>query len=623
MKAKKLLFVILISLLYFVSIGTIKADTVHIQMPGGIQNYCQDIMAIDTFIFYKPLGFGSTLWRVDGVIVGSGDSFVFVPPTVSSFIITSSWNGNAESCGLNLFSAPPSHADFSVLSGGTVNATNDTIWMCGASIVIQASNIVGSDALSYTWYGPGVVNSTDNPIVLTNPNQGQYYFERPNPCGITRDTFELIVLPTTLPVWEDTTFCNVAVNLLLDPGPGWSYDWSTGATTQTLTVTTEGGYTVNLANNCTSGTVGIQVDQESYPLPDLSYLQGSPMCADSVLILDPNPNYTYETYLWSTDESTSTISISGLTTGGGLFEVTVTQGGCSAYTYGVFDFMSEPYTPHICVVSVDLSVNKNLIAWTTEMEPQPGDPFRAPIVYYNIYKAVSGWQLIGNVLATQEHVFVDASSSPPTVSALYKISAIDECGIETDMSYYHKTILLAVTQGANPGEIPLIWNAYVDESGTFEVDQYYIYRGDTQNTLSLLDSVSGYITSYIDTGIYSQKYYQIVVTKSGGCNTSPQGSKGGGKNIIMTIASNITNNQLSDITLLDELQLTIYPNPSNGIFHIKGAPISRVEITNQLGQVIAIFSNTSVIDLSGIANGMYYAHLRNDQGSTVKTLVIN
>jgi hypothetical protein len=411
------------------------------------------------------------------------------------------------------------------------------------------------------------------------------------------------------------------VNIILDPGPGWSYDWSTGATTQTITVTNEGGYTVNLANQCTSGSVGIQVDQETYPVPDLIY-EGLPMCADSVVMLNPSPGHTYETYLWSTGETTPTISISGLTTGSGLFEVTVTQGACSAYTYGVYDFMSEPYTPHICVVSVDLSVNKNIVAWTTEMEPQPGDNFRAPIVYYNVYKAVSGWSLIGSVDASQEHVFVDMASSPPTVSALYKISAVDECGLETDMSYYHKTILLAVTQGANPGEIPLLWNPYVDESGTFEVDQYYIYRGDTQNNLSLLDSVSGYITSYIDTGVYGQKYYRIVVAKAGGCNTSPQGAKAYSKDFINTIGSNITNNHVTGIDFPASAEISVYPNPVYDMLYIKNIINANWQIYDITGKLLKSGrTNNSGIYVGSLPKGIYAVKLSTDETTKVQKFV--
>jgi len=621
MKTLKLFFTILISLLCFFQSNTIKADTIYMTLPGTNMNSCEDTLNFNTFVFYKPFGFGSTIWRINNVIVGSGDSLIFHPTTVGSFQIRATWNGNIEQLLLVLYPAPPPHAAFEIFGGGSINSTKDTVWMCGTSVQVGPGNIVGTDATYDEWNGPSGFYSVGNPVTITIP--GTYFYERGNPCGITRDTFEVVSLPTMVPIWHDTAFCNTAVSLTLDAGPGWfTHTWNTGAATQSIYVDTAGTYTVNVSNACTSGSVTIHVEHQTFPAPDLWYLQGGVMCADSVLVLDPSPGYTYDTYLWSNNATTPTISITGGS--GGLYQVTVTQGGCTAVAYGSFDFFQEPITPEICIVTVDVSLNKNKVVWTADNEPLPGDPQYAQTASYNVYKAISGFSLIGNVPANQQHTFIDMSSNPPTVSALYKITAVDECGVESSKSWYHKTILLAVTMGANPGEIPLLWNPYQEESGTFTVDMYYLYRGDSPSTLTLLDSVSGYITSYIDTGIYSQKYYQIVVFKSGGCDPAPAFLKGE-KTLITGSFSNITNNIITGIpSLSSTIPVTIYPNPSSdGIFHLEGDKVSRVEVMDQVGKIITIIDNSSTtIDLSVFASGVYYARVSNAQGSQVYKLMI-
>jgi len=625
MKKFKILF-LLISLLVCFG-GTINADTINIQLPHGTQNFCQDTNNFDTFVFYKPIGFGSTIWKINGFIQGSGDSLVFVPTSIGYYNVTATWNSNVEGAPISLFSTPPAHAQFEVLSGGQVLSgghmnANDTVWMCGSSVSLGSSPSIYGDTYAI-WHGLDGFSSTNMPVSITTP--GVYYFERGNPCGVTRDTFVVVKLATTVPNWVDTVFCNQPVSLTLDPGPGWfTYTWSTGAHTQSIYVDTAGTYTVSLSNVCTSGSATMVVEHQSYPMPDLMYQEiYESLCADTVIVLDPAPGYTYDSYTWQWSTGTATtptLSVSGLTTGDGWYYVTVTKGSCSAQANVEYHFYDVPIKPEICIVTVDISLNKNQVVWTSYNEPLPGDPDHGPIASYNIYKATSGWQLIGNVPANQEHTFTDMTSSPATVSSLYKITAVDQCGVESQKSYYHKTILLAVNQGANPGEIPLIWNDYLDESGTFVVDQYYIYRGDSPSTLTLLDSVSGYITSYIDTGVYTQKFYQIVVNKAGGCDPSPQNMKSGEKSIITTISSNVTKNTLNGVVDNNFSTISLYPNPSNGIFHIEGMPVSHVEIMDALGRVVTTYSS-SVIDLSAFGGGVYYARIFTPQGSTIKKLI--
>ena len=609
------LFTILISLLFCLSSGTIKADTIYIQVPGG-QTLCQDTNNFTTFVFYKPLGFGSTMWNINLVPYGSGDSLIFTPTAIGTYSIGASWNGNDEAASLQLFSTPPAHAQFELpWGGGSINATNDTVWMCSSSVVV-GSNTNSLECTYWQWSGPSFF-STTSPVTLSTP--GTYVFECGNPCGVTRDTFQLVALPYTLPVFTDAVFCNTPVSLTLDPGPGWNYSWTPGgATTQTLFVDTAGTYTVNLSNVCTSGSASMTVEHQSFPQPDMLYLPGDVLCADSIVVMSPDQGgYLYDTYSWSNGATTPTISISGLSGGAGNYYVTVTQGSCSATTGFTLQFYQEPVQPEICIVTVNAGLNKNMIIWTADDEPFPGDAQYSPTAGYNIYKWAGGsnWTLLGNVPVSQEHAFVDMSSNPPAVSARYKITMVDDCEVESSKSYYHQTILLSVMAGGNPGEVPLIWTEYRDESNVFVVDQYEIWRGNYPDSLEYL--VSTPFTSYNDIGVYTQKYYQIVVTKSGGCDPTPAFLKGGAKTLITGSSSNITNNVVTGITANGSINVSIYPNPSSGIFHIDGDQIARVVITDQVGKIITAIDNPSMVDLSVYAQGVYFARVSDKQGSQV------
>ena len=548
------------------------------------------------------------MWWINGSYVDTKDSIVFTPTSIGSFAIDATWNGNISTVTLQLHSAPPPHAVFTV-TGGTINTAHDTIWMCGTSVNVF-SNTLGSDATSYGWYGPMSPNVWNDPIQLSTP--GTYHFDRPNSCGMTSDTFVLVQLPPVLPSFgpADTSFCNTPVSLDLDAGPGWTYNWNTGVHTQTLHIDTAGTYTVNLTNMCTNGSVTIHVHHQTFPLPDLFYQMGSfPFCADSVVVLDPSPGYLYDSYHWSNGTTLPTLSISGITTGGGLHQVTVSQGTCSAEAYGIFNFLQVPVKPEICIVTVDNSVNKNQVVWTTQHEPTTGSTTYAQTAGYNIYKWGGGttYTFLGFVPVTQIHVFTDLTSNPPMVSARYKITAVDACGIESTMSFYQQTILLSVMQGQNPGEVPLIWTPYYDESGMFVVDQYQIYRGNHPDSLVFYDQTP--FTSYNDIGVIGQKYYKIVVTKVGGCDPSPA------KTIIAGSSSNIINNTNTSINEQSSsgVSLSIYPNPSTGIFNIEAKNINLIEVLDNLGRTV-ITTNNPTIDMSKQSSGIYNARVYTKAG---------
>ncbi len=125
-----------------------------------------------------------------------------------------------------------------------------------------------------------------------------------------------------------TSFCTGG-STTLDAGTGiayggyTNYQWSTGALTQTINVTTAGTYTVTItgAASCTnSATVTVTIN----PLPTVSISGSSNVCTGSNTTLDAGAGFS--SYLWSTSASSQTISVNA----GGTYTVTVTNSnGCS------------------------------------------------------------------------------------------------------------------------------------------------------------------------------------------------------------------------------------------------------------------------------------------------------
>jgi hypothetical protein len=114
-------------------------------------------------------------------------------------------------------------------------------------------------------------------------------------------------------------------SVTLDAGPGYrSYLWSTGETTQTINVSTAGGYVVSVKDSlgCSGSSQPFPVTVRSAPRPAISPMAITICQGDSVQ-LDAPPGYA--TYLWSTGAITSSIFVKDA----GDYSVVVTDtNGC-------------------------------------------------------------------------------------------------------------------------------------------------------------------------------------------------------------------------------------------------------------------------------------------------------
>jgi hypothetical protein len=71
--------------------------------------------------------------------------------------------------------------------------------------------------------------------------------------------------------------------------------------------------------------------------------------------------------------------------------------------------------------------------------------------------------------------------------------------------------------------------------------------------------------------------------------------------------------------------INFYPNPSTGIFTIKGNNIQSIEITNINGQTIkqlTINNERYMLDLSEQPKGIYFIKIKNDDFISVKKIVV-
>lgn len=191
----------------------------------------------------------------------------------------------------------------------------------------QGSNVAltANTGTSYIWRNGATQVATTQ--IYTATTSGSYTVEvTTGTCVSTSAATVVTVNPApvaAITAGGPLTFCQ-GLNVVLTASTGSSWLWNNGATTQAITVTTSGNYSVTVTNSSgcsnTSATTNVTVN----PNPPAVITASGPItfCQGGSVILTAN---TGNSYLWSTGATTQSITVSS----SGNYTVDVTQaGGC-------------------------------------------------------------------------------------------------------------------------------------------------------------------------------------------------------------------------------------------------------------------------------------------------------
>ena len=185
---------------------------------------------------------------------------------------------------------------------------------------------------AYAW------NTSDTTQTIQVRSEGAYLVKVTDANGCS-DTASMITNYVTLApptITGDLIFCSGS-STILDAGAGYaSYFWSTGETSRTITVDTEGDFSVAVTN--TNGCSSSNTVTTTYAVLAPPVITGNLIfCPGDSSLLDAGAGYA--SYLWSNGKTTRTILVKTI----GDFEVRVTNSqGCSSVSQVTTDLYPAP-----------------------------------------------------------------------------------------------------------------------------------------------------------------------------------------------------------------------------------------------------------------------------------------
>lgn len=199
-----------------------------------------------------------------------------------------------------------------------ISASGDTVFCQGGSVTLNANtNALGA---SYIWSNGATTAS------ITVNTSGAYNVTVTSSRGCTGTatqpvnvTVRPLPAPPVITANGNTSFCTGGSVELSSSYPSGN-TWSTGATTQSITVTNSGTYTVTYtdANGCSSTSAPVTTSSSASPKPTISITGMLAFCEGGSVTLTASQS---DSYLWSNGATTRSINV----TSSGNYSVTVTN----------------------------------------------------------------------------------------------------------------------------------------------------------------------------------------------------------------------------------------------------------------------------------------------------------
>ncbi len=521
----------------------------------------------------------------------------------------------------------------------TITASGSTTFCTGGSVTLTAPT-----STSYLWSTGATTQS------ITVSTSGSYSVQVTNASGCqsaasAATTVTVNALPATPSIVASgaTTFCSGGSVSLTAP-TSTSYLWSDGSTTQSITVSNSGSYSVQVtdAAGCTSlASSPTTVTVNAVPAtPSITASGATTICAGNTVTLSAP---TEAAYLWSDGSTTQSITVG--TSGTYSVQVTNASGCQSASSSPVTVTVNAlPATPTItasgstqlCGNSVDLtSSSPSGNTWSTgetslTITVSTAGSYVVTVTDGNGCSATSAPVVVttGGTLPTpvittsgsttfcegRDVVLISSSATGNVWSTGETTQAITVTAAGNYTLFVDNGVCtsnptgVTVTVNANPtvtlGNIPMvcIYNSAVTLDQGAPVGGVYSGTGVSGTTFDpAVAGLGAYIIDY-------------EYTDANGCSGIAQNT------IIVDECLSI--DELSDA-------ISVYPNPTSDVIFVENLPSNTViEMIDAFGKLVQVSeiqneSGVTELDVHDFATGIYYVRFKSNEGVSQVAISVN
>ncbi|MBX7182188.1 MAG: FG-GAP-like repeat-containing protein [Bacteroidia bacterium] len=572
----------------------------------------------------------------------------------------------------SIYTTPSSIADMLWVNNGnenhfftlTLKGTATNIGAVGAKAMIygtwgvqvrevRAGESYGTQNSSQLHFGLGNATAIDSVVIhwpsgieqtIQNPAIDQFLTITESTC-ISPEAILSSTGPMVLCVGQDLT-------LNAPSGAGYSYVWSTGETTPSITVNTEGEYGVRVSlsgNACSSVSKTIYLQIAPDETPSISVNGDLQVCRGSVVVLSGPSNAL--AYSWSSGQNTQSIDV----TQSGSYVLTI-QGACQNWTSDPVDITvlaeNAPVSQNYIIPvpqSVTLSATGNNLTWYDAPIGGnvlgTGNTYTTPVIQSLTTYYVEGTE----TLTGATH---DVGMMMPSGASQY--SGDNNTNAITYFDVYSPVTLVSVRVYTDlPGDRNI---QLFDGNGGLVYSQVFTISPDSMD-LHLNWSLNPGTNYSIST---DASYNQVIPNNNGGSTPRLKRNNVGGVypytlNGRMSITGNSIGSQyyyyfydwkVQDPSMECTTERTevnvdlavsaeenslegfgIYPNPTAGKFEINTTQfqgtIARVlDLTGRTLHEVELKSAKTELNLVGLSAGIYQVSLENEQGRRTEKLVI-
>jgi PKD repeat protein len=488
----------------------------------------------------------------------------------------STYTWSTTGTGSSISVSPVSNTSYTVTgtdANGCVNTAVSNVTITSAPNVIansvticegQSATITGSGASTYSWSnGDATASSTVSPTTTTS-----YTVTGSNGPGCSNTAIAMVTvnsLPDASIGTPSTIDCiNTSVTLTgSSTAPGASYQWTSGPATAAYAVSAAGSYTLIVTDaNGCSASATTNVTSNTAQ-PDVNIAAPAQLsCITTTVTLTGSSSTPGASYQWTSGPATATYDVSAA----GSYTLTVTDpvNGCSSTDIATV-------TTNTTVVNV----TANSSTATT---------------------VCGGTAVTLTAGGANTYVWDDASTNAintvsPTTTTTYSVTGTDVNGCIGTAS---------VTVNVFAPNVPTVSQTGTTLTASSAVSYQWYFNGnpmpgETNQTLNVTQNGT----------------YTVETVDVNGCTNTSTG---------FTVA----NIGIKDVTM--NASITIYPNPNNGSFEVKGNVDSKSEYTlelrNMLGQLIQLetIKNTSsfnrAFSMETNDAGVYFIIIRNTEGAS-------